>query len=283
MGRRAVRRLKSRGFTVRSLVHRNAVVEADEQLPGSLDDFRTLDQAVRGVDVVVHLAAATHARDPRTYEIVNTRGTANLVRAAERAGVQRFVHASTRAISVKGGAYSVSKLHAEAIVRRSAVEHTILRLAEVYGGGGQVGIDRIVDAARRGASVLIVGDGSDRICPIHVDDAVAAVSAAVDAPTAAGKEYTIGGGCLTVLDFVAACQGAFGSDSRLIRVPTRVVGVAAWAARLLPLPLYPDQLQRLQSPKDDPSPEAASDLGFEPRPLSEGLAMLREIRNQYPS
>jgi hypothetical protein len=45
------------------------------------------------------------------------------------------------------------------------------------------------------------------------------------------------------------------------------------AARFLPLPFYPDQLARLRAPKPPPSPEAAADLGFAPRPLREGLGI----------
>lgn len=273
-----MRGLKLQGFAVRCLVHQRAVDEADEQVRGSLDDVATLNRAVAGADSVVHLAAKTHARDPHEYHRVNALGTENLVRAAERGDVRRMVHTSTRAISPKGGAYSVAKLHAEVVVRNSSLEHTILRLAEVYGGGGREGIDRIVDAARRGAPVLIVGDGSDRICPVHVDDVVAVFRAAVDAPAAAGKTYTIGGSCVTMIDFVEACRGAFRSDSRLIRIPKTAVDVATLGARWLPLPLYPDQLLRLRSPKDDPTPEAATDLGFRPRPLADGL--LQDLRTR---
>ena len=271
IGRRLVIGLRRQGFIVRCLVHRRPVNHADEQVPGSLDDDAALERAVFGADAVVHLAGTTHARDAREYERVNAEGTAHLVLAAEQGGVRRFVHAGTRAISPEGGAYSVSKLRAETSVRRSSLEYTILRLAEVYGAGGKEGIDRIVDGARKGKRIPIVGDGSNRICPIHIDDAVAAFEAAVSTPAAAGKTYTVGGTCVTVLEFAEGCRRAFGSRSRVIRIPRVAVRVAASSARRLPLPLYPDQLNRLLSPKDDPSPDALLDLRFEPRPLSEGL------------
>ena len=55
----------------------------------------------------------------------------------------------------------------------------------MYGGADAEGIDKIVSLARRGAAIPIVGDGADRICPMHVDDAVAALVGAVSAPNAA--------------------------------------------------------------------------------------------------
>jgi hypothetical protein len=47
--------------------------------------------------------------------------------------------------------------------------------------------------------------------------------------------------------------------------------VLGLVARVAPLPLYPDQLARLRAPRPAPSPEAAAELGFAPRPLEAGL------------
>jgi hypothetical protein len=49
------------------------------------------------------------------------------------------------------------------------------------------------------------------------------------------------------------------------------VRAASIAGRILPLPLYPDQLARLRSPKEPPTPEAERELGFRIRSLDEGL------------
>ena len=84
-----------------------------------------------------------------------------------RHGVGRFVHVSTRAISETGGAYSHSKLQAERAVTEAPVEHTIVRLSEMYGGAGAEGIDEIVSRARRGAAIPMVGKGAERVCPMQ--------------------------------------------------------------------------------------------------------------------
>jgi hypothetical protein len=50
---------------------------------------------------------------------------------------------------------------------------------------------------------------------------------------------------------------------------------AGLLARVLPLPIYPDQLARLRAEdKPQPSAEAEQELGFHTRPLAEGLAAL---------
>jgi NADH dehydrogenase len=276
IGARLVALLQSRGWPVRSLVRRRPVGNVDGVVRGGLLNGATLDAAVDGVEIVVHLAAVTHARRPRTYFETNLTGTVRLLDAAARHGVRRFVHVSTRAVSDAGGAYSRSKHMAEQAVRKAPVDHTIVRLSEMYGGAGAEGIDQIVARARRDAAIPVVGDGADRICPMHVDDAVAALAGAVAAPAASDRTYTLGGECLTVREFADACVRAFSSKSRIRSVPVVAVAALGQLGRVLPLPIYPDQLARLRAAdKPEVSPEAEGDLGFETRPLDEGLAGLR--------
>ena len=187
IGARVVEQLRGQSRPVRCLVRRRPVANVDECVQGDLAESSTLDAAVEGAEVVLHLAAVTHARRPRDYVETNVDGTQRLLDAAARHGVRRFVHVSTRAVSDAGGAYSVSKHMAEHAVRDARVEHTIVRLSEMYGGAGAEGIDQVVARARRGAAIPVVGDGADRVCPMHVDDAVAALAGAVAVPAASGR------------------------------------------------------------------------------------------------
>ena len=271
LGNRVLAAVGNRGWRTRALVHRRAVEDADESVRGTIVDPDAVHRATIGVGAIIHLAALTHSRDPGAYDAINASGTANVVAAALASGVSRVVHVSSRAISASGGAYSVSKLRAEEAVAQSSLDHVIIRLAEVYGSGGNEGVERIVRAARRGALIPVVGNASDELCPIFVDDAADAVAGALEARNALGKTYTVGGDCLTLAEFVEECGRAFGSRSRIVPVPAFGVRLAGTASRWLPLPLYPDQLARLRSPKGSPSPEAESELSFRARPLREGL------------
>jgi nucleoside-diphosphate-sugar epimerase len=275
IGTRVVERLRGQDRPVRCLVRRRPIANVDECVHGDLGDGRTLDAAVEGAEVVLHMAAVTHARRPRDYVETNVHGTQRLLEAAARHGVRRFVHVSTRAVSETGGAYSRSKLLAERAVTEAPVEHTIVRLSEMYGGAGAEGIDQIVARARRGAAVPVVGEGAERVCPMHVDDAVAALVGAVTAPAAGGRTYTLGGECMSIREFAEACARAFSTVSRLRPVPVTAVAALGLLGRVLPLPIYPDQLARLRAPdKPRVSPEAEQELGFRTRPLAEGLAAL---------
>lgn len=265
VGRRLVPVLRERSWRVRCLVHRRPIPDADEQVSG---DHQA---AVQGASHVIHMAAVTHARDPRRYAEVNVGLTARLLAVASRAGVERFVHLSTHALASGGGPYADSKRHAEELVRAAGPASVVVRLPEVYGACGSEGLDRMIAAARRGRPIVVVGEGRHELRPLHVDDAVAALVGALEAPEAPAKTYTLAGPPLTMREAAEACRAAFGSRSRIVSVPEPLVLVAARAARILPLPLYPDQLDRLRAPRPPASPEAEGELGFRPRRFPEGL------------
>jgi hypothetical protein len=72
-------------------------------------------------------------------------------------------------------------------------------------------------------------------------------------------------------EFATLAAVTFGQRARVVHVPVPVVAVLAKAARLLPVSLYPDQLDRLRAPKPPLSPDAELDLAFRARPLTDGL------------
>jgi len=267
--------LRAASWRSRCLEHRRAVRGADEIVRGDLADPPSLARAVDGVDAVLHLAALTHARRPRSYAEVNVGGTTALVEAFRRSQARRLVLVSTRAVSPRGGAYSVSKLRAEKVVRALGPRQAIVRLPEVYGAGGAEGVDRLVSLAAAGRTLALPGRGGHEVSPVLVDDVVGPLVAALDADPAAGRIYTLAGPPMTMRSFAEACVAAFGSG-RIVHVPISALAVASTLARVAPLPLYPDQLHRLLAPKPGHSPEAHADLGFRPRDVEEGLAVTRE-------
>lgn len=271
--------LRGDGWFVRALRHRRMPAVYDELVEGSLASRATLDAAVAGADVVLHLAAVTHARSRARYQDVNVAGTSNVLYAARAAGVARFVFVSSRAAVDGGGAYSSSKVEAEALVRGAGLSYTIVRLPEIYGAGGRDGVDAVIRQARAGRAVPVVAGASARVCPIHADDAVRALVAVLESSGTAGKTYTLAGECLTLEEFARVCVGLFESRSSIVRLPVWGVRAVAPLSRLLPLPIYPDQLARLLAPKTEVSPDAASELGFQPRTLAEGLQVRDAGRN----
>jgi UDP-glucuronate 4-epimerase len=155
-------------------------------------------------DIVFHLAALPGVRRsveaPLEYAEVNTLGTVRLLDAVRRAGVPRFVFASSSSVYGAGAPlpfsedysttcplspYAASKLAAEAYCQSFARGHglavTCFRLFTVYGPRQRpdLAIARFLRAAATGEPVPFYGDGTSSRDYTFVDDAVAGLLAAV--------------------------------------------------------------------------------------------------------
>ncbi len=102
LGSHVARQLVAEGEDVRVLVRESSDTRALEGLSaercvGDLRDAASLDRALDGVSRVFHVAADYRlwAADPREIYESNVTGTRNLLDAARRAGVSRFVYTST--------------------------------------------------------------------------------------------------------------------------------------------------------------------------------------------
>ena len=102
LGNHVARQLAQRGEGVRVLVRSSSDVRAlegfaTERFIGDLRDVASLDRALADVNRVFHVAADYRlwARDPREIRESNLTGTQNLLDAARRAGVEKFVYTST--------------------------------------------------------------------------------------------------------------------------------------------------------------------------------------------
>ena len=123
-------------------------------------------------DMVIHFAGVTHASDERRYCEVNLKGTVRLAEATRENGCRRFVYVSTRCATPGSGAYGESKLAAEQeLLKLDWDSLLIIRPAEIYGGGGNEGIDRMLAVARRLRIIpALFGHANLRFAPMHVDD-----------------------------------------------------------------------------------------------------------------
>ena len=128
VGNNVVRRLVEAGRPVRALVRsieKSKARLADvagkiEFVEGDVTERGSLDGALRDVSAIVHTVAIALERGGQTYEEVNFQGTINLVDAAERAGVRRFINVSqngarpdhfSRFLRSKGKAQELSLIH----------------------------------------------------------------------------------------------------------------------------------------------------------------------------
>src|SRR5919112_5260487 len=100
IGRHLLHELPRRGYRIRVLLRRPAEVPpgASSAVIGDIASPRNMAAALRDVDAVVHSAGLAHAMSGHPeadYRTINTEATVGLARAAEKAGVRRFVFLSS--------------------------------------------------------------------------------------------------------------------------------------------------------------------------------------------
>ncbi|HEX9161182.1 MAG TPA: SDR family oxidoreductase [Thermoanaerobaculia bacterium] len=136
LGSEICRRLRHRGEDVRALVRKTsdaAKVDALKDIgchvvTGDLQDPASLDRACHGVEVIISTATTTVSRQPHdSLEKTDQQGQLNLIDAAERNDVKRFV-----LVSFSGNLEVETNLHrakrtVEAKLRESGVAYAILR------------------------------------------------------------------------------------------------------------------------------------------------------------
>ena len=173
------------------------------QIVGGLDDFDQLCRMLEGVDYVYHFAALAdlnRARElPRETAQINVLGTVNMLEAARRAGVKRFVFSSTIYVySSEGSFYRASKQACEAYIeefeQRFGLAYTILRFGSLYGprADDTNGMYRLLQQAAKEGKVRYQGRPDDAREYIHVADA-ARLSADILAPEYANQHLVITG------------------------------------------------------------------------------------------
>jgi len=214
VGSHLVDALVLRGETVRALVRPTSSMFRLRELGvdirvGGLTDNATLMAAARGVERIFHCAALVNDwGPPEAFEEANVHGVRNVLAAATRNGVSKFVHLSTSDIygfpgrpaveserpSPRGFPYSDSKIEGESLVwnhhRRVGLPTCILRPATVYGPRGQTLGRGIVEALQRRKAFLIDG-GQHNAGLTYVGNLVDALILAADSPASVGQAYNI--------------------------------------------------------------------------------------------
>lgn len=163
-----------------------------ELLTGDMTDAASLKAAVAGVDAVVHLAA--RKGDEPDIVAVNVGGAHNLVEACRAAGVKRVINVGSQASRLaRRGAYGETKAQSDAVFAASGLEVTTLIPSLVYGPRDTGVFGKLARVTASAPFVPVIGDGSVRFQPVHVDDVCAVIAGCLAEPRTIGKTYAVGG------------------------------------------------------------------------------------------
>jgi NADH dehydrogenase len=169
------------GFVGRHLAARypsDEVAVVSRMTGVEIDDVDTLVGAFAGASVVVHCAGINREIGDQTFDRVHVRGTAAVLEAARRLGVEKVVLLSfLRARPGSGSPYHESKWAAEEMVRASGLDYTIVKAGMIYGRGDHL-VDHLSHVVQTIPVFASVGLREKTISPIPVEELVDVLVAA---------------------------------------------------------------------------------------------------------
>jgi len=123
------------GIELRALTRRPQLDRAGVTwIAGALDDTASLARLVEGAAAVLHVAGVINAPDRPGFAAGNIAGTRNVIAAAERAGIRRFVQVSSLTAREPGlSDYGWSKAEADQVLMASDLDWTIVRPPAIFG------------------------------------------------------------------------------------------------------------------------------------------------------
>src|SRR5918992_1651026 len=236
VGTALIPELLQRGHRVRALVRdprRLGPQRVNVQIAlVDLGDPHGLRHALRGVDTVIHLAAAIRDQPPRRVEEVNGLGTVRLLRAAERTGVDRIVFFSAlNATPFQRTRFFRSKALAEEAVVQAELRSTIFAPSIIYDP-----YDRFTSWLRRLALLPVLpisGEGNAAYQPIWARDVAACVAAALERDEGSERFELAGPETLTYERIARVVAESAGRSRPLVHVPLPIVRSALiWLRRI---------------------------------------------------
>jgi uncharacterized protein YbjT (DUF2867 family) len=280
VGNNLVRRLVELGKPVRAMVGHvekaqtrlSDVAAKIEIVQGDVTKPETLTAAMQGVETVIHLVAVAIEKPNRRYETINTQGTINVVDAAKKAGVKRFLNMSQNgATATVPYRFLRSKGIAQEYVANSGLDWTAFRPSVIWGPQ-----DEFANVQARLIKLTpivfpIVGDGKAEFQPVHVGDVVEAFVRSIDDTSTYGQEYTLGGPeVLTYEEIVKRVLKALGTSRILVKVPVPILRpVVALMQAILPEPPATTTLLDLLAVKNTtPDNALLTKFGITPKALT---------------
>ncbi len=293
VGRAITDRLLAAGHKPRLLVRTSGTARTGvEVFRGDVLDPGSLAHALEGTAAVIHLVGIISEIGKNTFANVHTRGTQNMIQAAQNAGVKRFVHMSalgTRPESVSE--YHKTKWMAEEEVRRSGLNYTIFRPSLIFGPEDQF-VNLFSKIIRASPIVPLLADRQAHFQPIAVENVAGAFVRCLSETGSVGKTFDLcGPEALTLRQIVEEICVVMCRRRWMLPIPWSISRpLAAFLERMYPAlfakasPLNRDQLIMLHENIQGDPYIADSLFGLKPIRLREGISryLTSKTRSRTP-
>lgn len=258
VGNRLLSMLEDRGHQCRAAVRRPSStvdVRSESVVVGEIDAQTGWHEAVKDMDVVVHLAARVHVMHDQSdnplvaFRKINLEGTCSLAEAAVKAGAKRFVYIST--IKVNGEAtngkpftpqdtpspadpYAIAKWEAEKalqeISQKTGLEVVVIRPPLVYGPGVKANFLNLIKLVRKRIPLPLAGIKNKRTL-VALDNLANLILTCCEHPAAADHVFLAGDDeSVSTAELITKIAKSFGQRSPVFYFPPTLM---AWAASLL--------------------------------------------------
>lgn len=301
------RHLVTKGYDVRALVRKTSNINDLKKLDveiavGDITEPGSLDKAVKGIEIVYHVAALYRQENvPRKlFWDVNVNGTKNLLEASLGAGVQRFIHCSTVGVQGEisnppanethpynpGDEYQMSKMEGEKLAchffRENEFPGVIVRPVGIY-GPGDTRFLKLFKHIKNGKFIMF-GSGNVLYHLTYIDDLVHGFQLCGEKKEALGQTYNIcGNEYVTLNQLVAIIAEALKVPAPRIRLPFWPLWVAGVLCEGIckPLgiepPIYRRRADFFRKDRAFDISKAKRDLGYEPKvDLETGIRLTAE-------
>lgn len=268
-----------------------------EEILGDTRNRALVDRAVEGVDLVVHTAAALPLYSAEEIYTTDVEGTRNVLDAAHRHGVERFVHISTTAVYgipdhhpvyetdklVGVGPYGQAKIQAEMICleyRARGLTVPIIR-PKSFVGPERLGVFALLyDWAYTGHNFPMIGSGDNPYQLLDISDLCDAITLCLTLPEERVNDtFNVGAADFATMkeDFQAVLDHA-GHGKKAVSFPA---APAIWGLRVLDKmglsPIYPWVYETAAKDSYVSIEKAQRQLGFAPK-YSNKDALIRNFK-----
>jgi len=249
LGRRVVRHLRDKGFSLRVASRHPRPSRDDdphiELIGADIRERRSVETAVAGAFGVVNAVSLYVERGTDTFQALHVAAAERVAEQARKAGVERLVQISgIGANAASPSPYIRARGQGEQAVRQACPSAVIVRPAVMFGPDDAF-LNALVQLLRRLPVYPMFGHGKTRLQPVDVEDVGEAVARLIEGKGPQAITVECGGPQVYAYqELLRAVARVANVDRLLIPVPFAAWHVLAWVAEMLPsVPITRNQVE----------------------------------------
>jgi nucleoside-diphosphate-sugar epimerase len=238
-----------------------------EQIVGNLDDQESIEKAMIGVDMVMHIYNIHHS--PMIVEVAIKNNVKRAILVHTTGIYSKFKNASQEYKEVEKKVFELTK------DSQCPTSITILRPTMIYGDMCDSNMSKFIKMVDKLRIFLVINRGDSLLQPVNARDLGKAFFNVLLKPIeTSGKAYDLSGdNPIKMIDVFKLISQELNKKTFFISVP---LGLGVSMARILKTITlgkidYIEKVQRMDENRSYPHNDATKDVGYHPMPFEEGI------------